>query len=225
MAARATALALTLDAPRLEEFAPIGGSLRARGTLSGTLDNPRAAFSGEAQALQLPGGVQLQHVVARLNGTLAAHEVEVSAKAPELALDAEARLRGAWTGARGWVGEITALRNAGAYPLTLTTSAPLRLAPERLELGRLEARLGDGRLLIREAAWSPTRLSSSGEVAGLPAQWLIVAAGLGERVSSTLLVDADWQLAAPSNQVAQLEGVVRARRGERRPSGSPVPTA
>ena len=206
------ALSLTLDAPRLEDFAPIGGSLRARGTLSGTLDHPRAAFSGEAEVLQLPGGVQLQRVIAKLNGTLAAHEVEVSAKAPELALDAEARLRGAWTGARGWIGEISALRNTGAYPLTLSAPAPLRLAPERLELGRLEARLGDGRLLIREAAWSPARVSLSGEVAGLPAQWVIVAAGLSERVSSTLLVDADWQLAAPSNQVAQLEGVVRMRR-------------
>ncbi|HEX6157777.1 MAG TPA: translocation/assembly module TamB domain-containing protein, partial [Burkholderiales bacterium] len=202
------ALALTLEAPRLEEFAPIGGSLRARGTLTGTLDNPRVAFSGEADVLQLPGAVQLRRVVAKLSGTLSSHEAEISASAPEFALDAQASLRGGWSAARGWVGEVTALRNTGAYPLTLTAPAPLRLAPGRVELGRLEARLADGRLLIRDAAWSPTRLSSSGEVAGLPAQWLIVAAGLGERVSSTMLVDADWQLGRGD----QLEGTVRARR-------------
>src|SRR6185436_13501427 len=143
-----------------------------------------------------------------LNGTLSSHEAEISAKAPKFALDAEARLRGGWSGARGWAGEITALRNTGAYPLTLTAAAPLRLAPERVELGRFEARLAEGRLLIRDAVWSPTRLSSSGEVAGLPAQWLIIAAGLDERVSSTMLIDADWQL----GKADQLEGVVRARR-------------
>jgi len=206
------ALTLTLDAPRLEEFAPIGGILRARGTLSGTLDNPRAAFTGEADVLQLPGGVELQGVTAKLNGTLASHEAEISAKAPKFALDAQARLRGGWSGARGWAGEITALRNTGAYPLTLTAAAPLRLAPGRVELGRFEARLAEGRLLIRDADWSPTRLSSSGELAGLPAQWLIIAAGLDERVSSTLLLDADWQLAGGTSAGSQMEGVVRVRR-------------
>jgi translocation and assembly module TamB len=202
------ALAVTLDAPKLAEFAPIGGSVRARGTLSGTLDEPRAAFSAEAEVLELPGRIQLQHVTAKLNGTLGAHQAEISAKAPELALDAQARLRGAWSGARGWVGEILALRNTGDYPLLLTSPAPLRIAPRRVEVGRFEARLGDGRLLIREAAWSPQRLSSSGEVAGLPAQWIVVAAGLQERVTATMLLDASWQL----GKAEQLEGVVRARR-------------
>lgn len=201
-------LALTLEAPRLEEFAPIGGSLRAQGTLSGTLDNPRAALSAQAEVLQLPGDIQLQRVTAKLTGTLAAHEAEIAARAPQLALEVEARLRGGWMGARGWVGEILALRNSGAYPLELTAPAPLRLAPGRVEVGRLEAKLGDGRLLIREAAWSPARLNSSGEVAGLPAQWLIVAAGLSERVSSTLLLDGDWNL----GRTDQIEGVVRLRR-------------
>jgi translocation and assembly module TamB len=201
-------LALTLDAPRLEEFTPIGGSLRARGTLTGSLDNPRAAFSAEAEVLQLPGGVELRGASAKLDGTLAAHEAEIAARAPELALEVEARLRGGWMGARGWAGEILALRNSGAYPLELAAPAPLRLAPGRVEVGRLEAKLGEGRLLIREAAWSPSRLTSSGEVAGLPAQWLIAAAGLNERVSSTMLIDGDWELGMTN----EMEGVVRLRR-------------
>lgn len=205
-------LAVTLEAPRLEEFAPIGGSLRAQGTLSGTLDNPRAALSAQAEVLQLPGGVQLQGVTAKLAGTPAAHDIEIAGRAPDLGLEVDARLRGGWMGARGWVGEILALRNSGAYPLELTAPAPLRLAAGRVEVGRLQAKLGEGRLLIREAAWSPARLTSSGEVAGLPAQWLIVAAGLSERVSSTMLIDGDWQVAAPSNDPSRLEGVARLKR-------------
>ena len=202
-------LALTLDAPRLEEFTPIGGSVRAHGTLSGTIDNPRAAFSAQAETLRLPGGLALQDVTAKAAGTLAAHEADITARAPELLLEVEARLRGGWLGSRGWVGEIVALRNSGEYPLQLTGSpAALRIAAGRVELGRLEAKLGEGRLLIRDAAWSPERLASSGEVAGLPAQWLIVAAGLGERLSSTLLINGDWDL----GRTERIEGVVRLRR-------------
>ena len=182
MAEPGDSLAFTLDAPRLEEFAPIGGSLRAQGTLTGRIDNPRVAFSAQAETLQLPGGLELQHVTAKAAGTLAAHEADITARAPELLLEVEARLRGGWMGSRGWIGEILALRNSGEHPLELTGApAPLRIAPGRVELGRLEAKLGEGRLLIRDAAWSPERLASSGEVAGLPAQWLIVAASLDDR--------------------------------------------
>ena len=183
--------------------------MRAQGTLTGTIDNPRVAFSAQAETLQLPGGLELQHVTAKAAGTLAAHEADITARAPELLLEVEARLRGGWLGSRGWIGEILALRNSGEYPLQLTGApAPLRIAPGRVELGRLEAKLGEGRLLIRDAAWSPERLASSGEVAGLPAQWLIVAAGLDDRLSSTLLIDGDWNL----GRTDQIEGVVRLRR-------------
>jgi translocation and assembly module TamB len=40
-------LTLTLDAPRLEEFTPLSGNLRARGTLSGSLANPRASLTAD----------------------------------------------------------------------------------------------------------------------------------------------------------------------------------
>jgi translocation and assembly module TamB len=201
-------LAVALDAPRLEQFAPLAGSVRARGTLSGSLDRLRAVASAEADGLTLPGGVQLQRAVAKLNGTLAAHEAELAAQAPELALELQARLRGGWTAERGWTGEIRSLSNSGAYPLELVAPAALRLTPGRVELGRLQARLAEGRVLVREAVWSARRLASSGEFAGLPAQWLIVAAGLAERLSSTLLLDGEWQLV----RTEQMQGFVRMRR-------------
>lgn len=200
-------LALTLDAPRLEQFTPLAGALRARGTVSGSLDNPRAALAAEAEALTLPGGLEVQKVVAKVNGTLAAHELELAGKSARFALDLRARLRGGWRGERGWAGEIAALTNSGAYPLELSAPAPLRVAPPRIELGRFEARLAEGRILVREAAWSPGRLASSGEFTRLPAQWAILAAGLDERLSATLLLDGEWQF-------ANLNGSARVRRAE-----------
>ena len=201
------AIALELDAPRLEQFTPLTGAARVRGTLTGALRHPRAALVGEAEALTLPGGVEVQKVTVKLDGTLDAHVAHVSAQAAAYALDITARLRGAYR-ARGWVGELAALRNAGAFPLELSAPAPLQVSAQRIELGRFDARLAQGRLLVREAAWTRQRFSSSGEFSRLPAQWLVVAAGLGEKANATLLLDGEWQLA----RAPQLEGFVRARR-------------
>ena len=201
-------LSVALDAPRLEEFTPLSGNLRARGTLSGALANPRASLTAESDALTLPGAIQLQGLKAKLQGTLAAHDAELTAAAPDLALDMSALLRGGWSAARGWSGEIRSLRNAGAYPLELVAPAALRVAPGRIELGRLEARVAEGRMLLRETSWTPARLSSSGEFTRLPAQWLIVAARWSERLSATLLVDGEWEL----TRTKEIQGLIRVRR-------------
>jgi translocation and assembly module TamB len=202
-------LAVTLDAPRLQEFTPLSGALRAHGTVSGSLDEPRVALAAQSEALTLPGAFDVQKVAAKVNGTLGAHELELAGKMPRFALDLRARLRGGWNGQR-WAGEIASLTNSGAYPLELVAPAPLRAAARRIELGRFDARVADGRLLIREAAWSPGRLASSGEFERLPAQWAIVAAGLEERLGATLLVDGQWQL----TQADQLQGSARLRRAD-----------
>jgi len=117
---------------------------RVRGTLTGALRNPRVALVGEADALTLPGGAEVRNASVKLDGTLDAHVAELSAQAPAYALDITARLRGAYR-ALGWAGEIAALRNAGAFPLELSAPAPLRVSVERIELGRFDARLAEGR--------------------------------------------------------------------------------
>ena len=202
-------LALALDAPRLEEFTSVAGSLRARATLSGSLDNPRAALSAEARMLKF-GAVELASASAKLSGTRTAHDIELAASAPELTLELDSRLRGGWSGARGWVGEIRTLRNAGAYPLELVAPAPLRLTHRAVELGRLEARAAGGRVLVREAAWSPAQVASSGEFNRLPAQWLIVAAQLDQKLDASLRLDGEWELARKKH----MEGVIRVRRAD-----------
>ena len=204
-------LAFTLEAPRLEELAPLAGSVRARGTVSGSLDNPRFALTAEAEGLTI-GKERISRATARLSGSLTAHDLELRASAPELELEIETRLRGGWSAQRGWSGQVLSLRNAGEHAFELTAPAPLRLAPGRVEVGRLEAKVGEGRLVVRDAAWSPGRLSTSGEFAGLPAQWLIVAAALTERLRSTLLLDGEWQIAAVPTSAQHLEGHVRVRR-------------
>jgi translocation and assembly module TamB len=124
-------------------------------------------------------------------------------------IDLAARLRGAWqTAVAGWTGELYAMRNQGPYPLELTQPAALSISPARAELGRLQAKLGDGRLLVERLIWSESRLASSGEVAGLPAQWLILAGGLADRAKASLLLDGRWDLAA----APALSGTLALRR-------------
>src|SRR5262249_50013403 len=123
------------------------------------------------------------------------------------AAEMRARLRGGYD-AGTWTGEIASLQGAGAVGFTLRAATPLKLSRSSVELGRLEAALGDGRLLVREFRWSRERLASGGEFAGLPAQWLIAAAGLTEQLRASMLLDGDWSIsAAPS-----LEGTLHARR-------------
>jgi translocation and assembly module TamB len=201
-------LAWALEITRLDELAPaLAGRLSATGTLTGAWEDPRAQFTAQAQALQLAHGVRLDSVNAKVSGSLSRHDAELSAKTQGLRL--EARLRGGWRGGReGWAGELQALEAKGSYPLRLMAPAALNVSRQRVELGRFEAALADGRLLVREAAWQKDRLVSSGEFHGLPAQWLVLAGGLEERLRSTLLLDGQWSLAS----VPRLEGSVQLRR-------------
>lgn len=141
----------------------------------------------------------------RLEGTLQAHELRVSAQASPA--DVQAHLRGGLEGST-WQGEIRSLRNEGEYPLRLLAPAPLSVSPERAALGRFEAALDAGRILVREAHWHPSELRTSGEFSALPARWLALAAGLGERLRATMLVDGSWSIA----RAGHLEGTLRLTR-------------
>jgi translocation and assembly module TamB len=201
------ALALGLDAPRIEEFIDgVAGRLRASGRLTGRWSEPQASIEAHASALRLPNEIALKSVSAKASGSLAGHDGEIHLLAEDL--DLQARLRGGWRPASGWSGELYALRNSGRYALQLAAPAPLSVAPGRVELGRLQARLGEGSLVVNELAWSRSQLASSGAFNGLPAQWLILAGGLAERVRATALLDGHWNLrAAP-----QLSGTLALRR-------------
>lgn len=204
-------LELRLEAPDVGQFVEgVTGRLSASGRLAGTWKNPRGSAQAKASALALPNGMVLDSVAAKADGTLAKHAGEILLSGE--GLDLAARVRGGWRAAEGWAGELYALRNRGAYPLELAEPAALSIAPDRVQLGRLLAKLGDGSLLVQHLAWSPSRLSSIGEVEGLPAQWLVAAAGLGDRVSASLLLDGRWNLAAAPRLDGSL--IVRRRSGD-----------
>ena len=199
-------LAWQLEAPQLGELDErLAGRLSASGTLTGSWSDPQADASARIENPRL-AGLQASEVRAKLSGRLAQHEIEVFAAAPELAL--QARLRGGWLGAQGWAGELLSLSNAGTYPLRLLKPTRLEASRARVELGRVEATLGDGRLLVTGARWQPRRLTSSGEFDGLPAHWLVGLTGLAERVGGSLRLDGAWSLSAAE----RLDGTLRVRR-------------
>lgn len=158
---------------------------------------------------------ELQALDSRLSGRLEAsgtlagsarkHEIELSVSSGDAQI--EARLAGALREDRAWEGEVRSLTNAGRYPLQLQAPAPLRVWRGGIALGRFEARLEDGRLVLQELTWAGGRLATRGEATALPAQWLVLAAGAGDAVRATMRVDAEWSLAA----APELEGWARLR--------------
>lgn len=201
-------LAWQLEVPQLRELDErVAGHLSASGTLAGSWSDPQAAGSVRIDNLRVPG-LQASEVRASFEGRLAQHEIDVFATAPDVAL--QARLRGGWLGAQGWSGELLSMANTGTYPLKLLKPTRLEAARNRVEVGRVEATLGEGRLLVAGARWQPQRLTSSGEFEGLPAHWLVALSGLAERVAASLRLDGAWSLSAAE----RLDGTIRVRRAD-----------
>jgi len=202
-------LAWTLEVPRLENYIDdLAGSMKASGTLSGTWSAPEAVIAAEFEKLELPHDFRAAAAKLNASGTLARHEGRISLRTDGGA-ELETRLRGGYAGG-AWAGEVLALEGRGQVPVHLRAPTPLRIAKGRVELGRVDATLGDGHLLVNNLAWSKDRVVSSGEFKGLPAQWAIAAAGLTDRLKSTLMLDGQWSVtAAPA-----LDGNLRLRRAD-----------
>ncbi len=204
---RGDALILSLAVDRLEDIDPgLHGRLRADGTLSGTWAEPALRASASVQSLRLPGDDQVRTASATFEGTQSRHTAVLGLEAPGSRF--RARLAGGWHGERGWQGEIAELENAGTYPVRLLASAPLEISRQRVSLGRFEAQVASGRMLVHEAAWSPGRFATRGEARGLPAAWLALVAGEAEHVRSSMLLDGQWQLDAAAVPI----GTVQLRR-------------
>jgi translocation and assembly module TamB len=200
-------LAWTLEVPSIENYVEdLAGSMKASGTVTGTWAAPEAVIAAEFAKLELPHDFRAAAAKLNVAGTLARHEGRVSVRTDGGA-ELETRLRGGYSGG-AWAGEVLSLDGRGQVPLHLRAATPLRIAKGRLELGRVDATLGEGHLLVNDLVWSKERVVSSGEFKGLPAQWAIAAAGLTDKLNATLLVDGQWSItAAPA-----LDGNLRLRR-------------
>ena len=200
-------LSWTLRVDELQALdARVSGRLEASGTLAGTVRDPTIDALARAPALRLPGDRGERSWTLRLTGTRARHEASVTVAGGDAQL--EAVLAGALREDGAWEGEIRSLTNAGPYPLRLQAPAPLRVWRGGVALGRFEADLEQGRIAVREFAWSDGRLATSGEASALPAHWLVLAAGAGDALRTTMRIDAEWSLAA----TPELEGWARLRR-------------
>jgi len=203
--AAADKLAWTLDAADLQEHLDqVSGRMRASGELGGTWQAPRARISARFEALEVHG-YPASSATAEITGTPARHEGRFSVRTD--AAELQTRLRGGYADGT-WTGEVASFESKGKVPVTLRAPASLRVARNRIDLGKVEASLGGGQLLVRELAWSPSRTVSSGEFTGLPAQWLIALANVGDRLRATLLLDGQWSI----NATPRLDGNLRVRR-------------
>ena len=199
-------LVWTLSAPRLAELNPrLEGRLRASGVLSGSWQAPQGRLDALAESLRIGDGPLLKSATARLYGSLARHEVAIALRGPDL--DLEVDMRGGW-GSQGWTGQLRSAVNRGAYPLQLAAPATLGFAQDHFQLGRLEARIGDGRLLVEDLRWAPGALASRGEFTRLPAHWLTLALGAVRQVDGDLTLDGEWSVAAQP----RIDGYLRLRR-------------
>jgi translocation and assembly module TamB len=198
-------VAWTLRVPDLGKLAAgLGGEIRASGTAAGTWKRPSAVLDAQATRLRLTERVLFDNARLKASGTLEKHEGTVAAANKDL--DFKADLRGGWI-RDAWRGEIVSLRNAGAYPLELKTAAALEAGARRVVLGRFEAGLSGARAAVESIRWEDRRLTSSGRVSALPAQWILTTLRV-DKLAGDLELEGDWALAS----TPKLNGRVALRR-------------
>ena len=209
--------AWTLHVPDLATLdARFGGEIRAHGTASGSWKQPRVAVDAQASGLRLTEALMFERATVKGSGTLEKHEAALAAAGN--GFDLKAGLRGGWRDAT-WRGEVVSLTNTGAYPLELKTPATLEAGTRGVALGRFEAELAGGRATVESLRWQDGRLTSSGSLAALPAQWVLAALRI-DQLAGDLLLDGDWTLAS----TPKLNGRLALRRasGDLALGGTPL---
>ena len=158
-----------------------------------------------AQDLQA-GGVLLRQAGARVDGTLAANQLQLSlSDARHLRLTL--RAHGAWTSGRGWSGSLDTLDNAGPYAVHLTQPAELRVGVDGdLLLRDARLRSAGARLDLRSLRREGGIWSSDGSARDIdPAYWARLAGVDAHELQSTLRLSADWQVRSGPRPQARLQ--------------------
>lgn len=183
-------------------------TLRAQGQAGTAPDAPLALDVRATQAALRD--FRFARLQLRAEGTVAQHRTTLNADGQDV--DLMMQVAGGWAERRGWSGRIEEVINRGRYPIDLRAPAPLQINADatRIELGRFDAAVADGGILIRHLEWIAGRLVSEGGFTHLPAAWLIYAGGLRDQITSTLALDGDWSL----NADPTLAGRVSMRRAE-----------
>ena len=153
------------------------------------------------------GDMKLDRVDANVDGTLAAHAVELAVAAPELQLNG--RLEGGWNqSSRIWSGIVARLENAGKYPLRMTRPATLELAQDRLLLGATDVVFSQTELSLGETRYADGSLVTKGSISGLRAARLLALMKEPPAVDTTLVLEGQWDIRAGES----LDGFVELTR-------------
>ena len=145
----------------VEHAAQIAGRVKASGTLRGDWSAPQATLSAQAEALELPGGLRRR---ARTPCAWAARPRGTASPSPRMATIPTCR-RAARRMERTGVARRSSYR-CQAPARWRSTRSRRRRSPSRASAwssARLEARLEQGRLLVRELVRTQERVTSSGE--------------------------------------------------------------
>jgi len=215
-----------------------GGRLEASGTVRGSVAAPSGEAALQASALrwgerltaaQLNGHAKLapgaagtfsltlrgEHVTAQgwhaaavsvaAEGTRARHTVDVQVRDPDQELTAAAT--GGYDAA-GWSGQLRRLDVKGDVNVNLRAPAELRAAPGRLELNGALLTVNGGEVNVQQLSLQGTRLTSRGELRGVPLAALQRWPGWPDNVSTNLVVGGHWSVRAGDT----LEAAVKLQR-------------
>ena len=203
------------------------GSVDARGDLPppapGATDAAQGLFDRAiavevaATALTTPTG-KYAAAGARVTGTLARHEANLTLAGDEI--DLQAKLAGGFTGGRetgaaaawGWSGSVQEFDNRGTNALRLAAPASLAVDRGTVRLGAAELRLDEGRLRVDAFAWERGRVTTQGAFADLPLATVARLSGTTLPLRSTVMLSGAWNVAAAPRLNGTL--AVRRERGE-----------
>lgn len=176
-------------------------SLRASGTLAQGLDG-MLALNAELAGYR-HGKLALDHASVTARGRRASHELSIAADGPDL--DAHADLAGGWEEKSGWSGSLRTLENRGRYPLALLAPARLTLAPGRFSLNEAALGFAGANIQIHELSRQGGRLSSRGELRGLPLDQFAVLAFKPRTAETNLTLAGKWSVAVADRVDGSIE--------------------
>ncbi len=179
--------------------------------------------AGVAIGKESPPTALAETLVATVQGTRAAHRLELAAK-----MSRENEVRAALQGgldprakSLAWSGRVESLALTGRGAFALTQPATLVASAAQVELG--DARLkGDwGEAHLATTRWTPRTLDVKGSSAGIQIQNLARSLRLGDVPRSTLVMAGDWDIHAAET----FEGTLNLRRvsGDLRVGEPPLP--
>ena len=158
--------------------------------------NGLLSLEASLAGLQAPQG-RLDQASVQIQGTRLKHSMQLTAKNANL--DMETVLAGAWHDTTEWTGQVMHLTNRGPHALTLTAPAKLALAKNRVVLSNAAINFAGAHINVRELAYQQGKITTRGELTGLPVAYLQRLIGQSLDMQTDLILDGDWQLAITNN--------------------------